>query len=265
MMKKLVFIPFIFLGLVVGLTGCLNSEDNNNRTTYSNVYSVVGYSEEINQPTINTIIDKRDKYGVNLIAIDLPSDAKEKGTCVLADFVIDYDNQPYKYLSAKINNVLQINQFPFVEDPDFDINELKDNMLPFKDIEYLFSSNQLGRIFYVTEVDTVPANQTLNYKLVYVPKPVVNDTINMYLYAEASGEPTGTKELRTATTAYNMNDLFKLGSDTTVQEIEVDFKRLYVNLQVLAGVNNTTGTPRWSTIDNSDKPFELFVPVNDLE
>lgn len=262
-MKKLNFIPVIYLLFTLVFTGCLDTEKGRNFDEYRNQVVVVGYNDRVDAPTI---IFERGEVVANI----LEPAYQEKGTCLGASFEIDYDEQPAgSYLSATklLAPSIEIPQSDYIEDVNFDSDS---PVWPIRTLQYQYYANQLGRVFFVTEADPIDEGQRLNYRLVYVPKDgdaEKGSIKDVYMYAEVEGEASGiSQENSVELNAYNLNHLFRLGSDTIIRSFDTEIPSRYIrlNLRYFAGIRNEQ--PQWVAASGSaTKPIELLMYKKDQE
>ncbi|MCC8145525.1 MAG: hypothetical protein LIO93_03600 [Bacteroidales bacterium] len=264
-MKKSFFIPIVCIGMIFSLTGCLDSGNGENYEIYQDVLTVVGHDEQSGSPTFNF-------FAGTVLAEDLPAEYSEVGTTLIANFKIDFNSQKTGtryYQATELYELIAVPQQGYEQNVEFSPEKVNpDGVIPINSIQYFQSANQLGRVFFATQLDSVSKNE-FNFNMVYVPKEVagggVQDTLKFYLYASQYGSDIE-KTIRTRTNSFNMYDLFKLGKDTTDRYTNIAYKSLNVNISYVRGINRD-GELVWDDLVNSrgSKDIELLLYKRDVE
>lgn len=265
MMKKNVFlVPVVVFFMLLGLTGCLDSSDGENSVSYSDVYTVVGYDSKSNLPTFNfhsaTVLANKQ---------ELDPQYQNKGTTLLVDFKIDYNKNINGLLFAdQIHNIRVIPQHSYITDEKFSPEDINlDGLLPIDNFQHSSFSNQLGRLFIRTRLDSI-SKKLVNYNLIYSPSErQENDEspLSLYFYAKQEGEKID-KIQAVSSNAFNLYDLFKLGKDTIDKYDGIEYRYIKVNLKYYNDTNSS-GVPQWKEVKTSEgsSDIELFMNRKDFE
>lgn len=265
-MRKLIFYTLFSVGISLGLISCLDESDGKNVEYYMQTKAIVGYNQEYNKDYISLLGKSRMEY-----AIPGSNFSYGVGTCLIADFTVDYDNQPSnKYLTISDTTFSVVPQEKLIlAERGTEISEyINPDTIPVNNWASNYSRYQFGRIFSQVEYFG-DADQDVKFELVYIPTETEQagdkSIRKVYLIAKKVGEGDGFKVNNSVLEAFNFNELFKLGYDSIDRESKQSFKYLQLDLRYLKGVDGDN-KPKWEYAENTSEknPLKLLMLASDL-
>ncbi|GHT73084.1 hypothetical protein AGMMS50262_03580 [Bacteroidia bacterium] len=254
-MKKGTIIALLFIGIALGTTSCLNTDMTGNTQSFGDHPAVV------NRNIYTGSLTFLSSYGLEII---IPAESQvglTEGQCVLAQFVLDYDNQPNpNYYTAQGAKYKTVEQDPvYIADSIFSSVDRRDNFTA--PIEAMapaaYDPIMHGKIFfqlaYIGSKD-----RTVNYRM-YLGRDSINaQTGARNLYLLTSRDDTTTAAV-TKHHAFDFKPLidgdFGRDSTFTIAGEKIYTRYIRVHLNYLEKVDN--GVPVFKQMNAT--PLEIFV------
>ena len=246
-MKKLFFI--LVLGIIaLNLTSCLPTGANREEGTFP---AVVSYNPKEEVTSLLTVVGE-------LAAPGLATSGLRKGDCIIANFTLDWDNQPEDasiYYASNITHLFVEQDYAMVQS-DFDEAEviLPDTyLLPIESLSPLAYHPILEGKFFFYFLHRASQQQTVNYMAIVKPngEDSANEPVDIYVIAEKLNNP-GTSDMTFENFfAFDMDSVIReLGKEDTYEAgstVEYSVKELKVRIKYCTG------------FDNNDNPvYELY-------
>jgi hypothetical protein len=253
-MKKLLFISLLFSGIAfLGLVSCMEVGNEGNYQTFPPVPAVVSYDTQKGGTTLLT-------YWGEIATPEL-SKLLDKDDCLYVQFKIDYDAQPKPdpgYYVATVLDYETVDASDAKVEEKFSIDDLDDFTFPIDTVLIPIYNNTLqlnGRSFFHIGHYDIPNNQKINYKFVTCRDSIDEKTGlgNVYLLAQKENETDSKSANILNIHAFNLNDIIRLGKDSTVNEVKMKYVK--VNLKYYAGEKE--GEPIFEKYNAN--PIEMFI------
>jgi len=236
-MKKL-FVILLTGVIALSLVSCLPRENK-----VECLLPAVVDRDPFSYPFLLTAIGK-------FIAPELAPTTLESGTCILAYFIVDYDNQPAEvppYMASElICDIIGESNAKIVAD-DFDETAIFDDtdfsaedIFPIQGLNpQLYNPILKGKIFLIFN-HSAPQDQTANYTAIVKPAANVDEPVNLYLIAKKTNAPEGFEINRNIIHAVDMCNVIRvLGTETTIEGKSA--LELKINIQYCTGVDRKGG------------------------
>ena len=230
-MKKLVFILMVLVVVAFGVTSCINTDVTGNKEITAEVPSVANFNTSLGRITLLS-----PNRGEVIVPQETAS-TLNPGDCVVAQFTIDYDNQPNdKYCTASVVNYKEVRRsMSYVRnliDPEEYTSPIEGLLW------YIYSPILQGN--YFLKIYCKGIENTTDYQLLAGRDSVDVDTgvYDLYLLSKiknTSGSLVGDNH------AFDMNPILnELGRDTVVKlnGAEIPFKYIAVNINYLEKMEN---------------------------
>jgi hypothetical protein len=224
MIKKNLYCFILLSGMTFGLMSCL--EKGGNRTT------AIDFAIMVENPDMNALA-MHTSYDI-YAAPELQN--LEANSCILADFTIDYDNQPSNqpYYTASNIKYQLLPKYTAIEQEGGDmVDEYSDSI---QNIQTLAASPLYNGHIFVMTVQAGTSNYVYDYELIFHPDSVDAQGINTIFLKSKLIKGNAGNNLPTSifTQAFDLSHLIdSYGKDTIFKtaNYDIEYKYLPFNLK----------------------------------
>jgi hypothetical protein len=240
---------FFVLSVICSVCGLVSCNEGGNFIEVV-TYGIINENKEMEGTTLISVATEIGEVA----APEIPATYRP-GRCVLAAYLLDYDNQPsldyttateIRFLIPEIKqSFARVVESVDKDDPEYNV--------VLKQVDFLSVYHLRGKLFFEIRYD-MPQDQTLDYSLVCD----INDIdekgyLNLYLRAKKSNEKTGTDIGKVDSYVFDAYNLLRNhGKDSTDAKFsEIKYKCLNVNVKYLKEIKE-----KEKKEDNGDEEIE---------
>jgi hypothetical protein len=243
--KKLLFVGSL-LGVMIFLTCCL--EKGGNRTTSTDL-AVID-----NDPAMGGLV--MNTANVTLAAPELASTELKSGDCIMANFTIDYDNQPFSYLTATelIYQLLNNSVIQLMSEDAF-ADEYTDSI---SGINLTVSPYYKGNLFAQIE-RKITNSKICDFQLFCNPDSVDENGVYTVSLKLNESDKTAGEATNYNVESFNLNPLLSFYGQDTIFDAGTSYEQrgLYVTLNFRYQSGTKEDLPVYSWY--SGNPVKVFV------